>query len=42
MLEPVPSRKDPFERPTPDYPPAVDNERNNNDGAYYTVTQIVG
>ena len=42
MLEPVPSRKDPFERPTPDHPSAVDDERNDNDGAYYTVTRIVG
>ena len=42
MLEPVPSQKDPFERPTPDYPPAVDDERNNNDRAYYIVAQIVG
>ena len=42
MLEPAPSRKDPFERPTPDHPPAVDDERNDNDGAYYTVARIVG
>ena len=42
MLEPVPSQKDPFERPTPDHPPAVDNERNNNNRAYYTVARIVG
>ena len=42
MLEPVPSRKDSFEWPTPDHPPAVNNERNNNDGAYYTVARIVG
>ena len=42
ILEPVPSRKDPFERPTPDHPPAVDNKRNNNDKAYYTVARIVG
>ena len=42
MLEPAPSRKDPFEWPTPDHPPAVDDERNDNDGAYYTVARIVG
>ena len=42
MLEPVPSQKDPFKQPTPDYPPAVDDERNNNNRAYYTVAQIVG
>ena len=42
MLEPVPSRKDPFKRPTPDYLPTVNNKRNNNNRAYYTVTQIIG
>ena len=42
MLEPVPSQKDPFERPTPNHPPAVDDKRNNNNGAYYTVARIVG
>ena len=30
MFKPVPSQKDPFKWPTPDYLPAVDNERNNN------------
>ena len=42
MLKPVPLQKDPFKQPTPDHPPAVNNERNNNNGVYYTVTQIVG
>ena len=42
MLEPVPSQKDPFERPTPDHLPAVNNKHNNNNGAYYTVARIVG
>ena len=42
MLKPAPSQKDPFERPTPDHLPAVDNKRNDNNGVYYTVAQIVG
>ena len=42
MLEPAPSRKDPFERPTPDHPPAVDDKRNDDNGAYYIVARIVG
>ena len=42
MLEPVPSQKDFFERPTPNHPPAVDDEYNNNNGVYYTVARIVG
>ena len=42
MLEPVPSQKDPFEWPTPDHPPTVNNKRNDDNKAYYTVTQIVG
>ena len=41
MLKPAPSQKDFFERPTPDYPPAVNNKCNNNNRAYYTVTWIV-
>ena len=42
MLESVPLRKDPFEKPTPDHPPTVDNECNNNNKAYYIVARIVG
>ena len=42
IFKPAPSQKDLFKRPTPDHPPAVDDECNNNDGAYYTVAQIVG
>ena len=42
MLEPAPSQKDLFKRPTPDHPLTVDDERNDNDGAYYTVARIVG
>ena len=42
MLEPAPLWKDPFERPTPNHLPVVDDERNDNDGAYYTVARIVG
>ena len=42
MLEPVPSQKDPFKQPTPNHPPAVNNERNDNNRAYYTVARIVG
>ena len=42
MLKPVLLQKDPFERPTPNHPPAVNNECNNNNGAYYTVARIVG
>ena len=42
ILEPVPLQKDFFKRLTPNHPPAVDNKCNDNDGVYYTVTQIVG
>ena len=42
MLKPALLQKNPFKRPAPDHLPAVDNERNNNDRAYYTVVQIVG
>ena len=42
MLEPAPSQEDLFERPTSDHLPAVNNKRNDNNGVYYTVAQIVG
>ena len=42
MLKPAPSQKDPFKRPTLNYPPTVNDKRNNNNRACYIVVQIVG